>query len=88
MLCEAWKCGGGHTVNARFDGSLDGPFKNRPVPPHLDNPAYLVLDIGCGTFVCNGSSLRHNRRKRKGKVILMTSLGLLNNLCKKNTSTS
>lgn len=69
------------TFNAIINGRLDWRLKDCPVLPHIHYPPELRLDISSSPFVCNGYSLRHNRREGDDEVVLMPDLGLLSHFC-------
>lgn len=71
-----------HTINSSFDSSLNRLLEDCPVPPDLNNPPNLVLDIGCSSLVSDSSCLSNDGGECQGKVILVASLGLLDHLCK------
>jgi len=69
------------TFNSFFDGVLDRRLKYGAVSPDSDNLAELALKFRGGAFVGGARGFANDGRKGYHKVVLVTGLGLLRDLC-------
>ena len=62
------------TSDAAFDGFLDGPLKDHAVPPHLDNPPQLALDLVGRAPVGRRRRVGDYRREGVQELVLVPGL--------------